>query len=78
MANRTARIIGCIILLAFLFVVLCPPATAASVVGDKHSMKFHNPACKFVKRIAPANRVEFSSRDAAMLAGYKPCVRCKP
>lgn len=47
-------------------------------VGSKNSNRFHRPDCKWAKRIKPANRVWFDTRQQALKAGYVPCKVCKP
>jgi hypothetical protein len=44
--------------------------------GNKKSMTFHKPGCRHFNSI---NCTEtFTSRQAALRAGYKPCYRCRP
>ena len=47
-------------------------------VGSKNSSKYHNPDCKWAKRISPANLVKFKSVAEAKKAGCEPCKICKP
>jgi micrococcal nuclease len=47
-------------------------------VGDSKSHRFHRPGCPFGKRIAPVNRLRFSSSDQAYWEGFSPCRKCKP
>lgn len=47
-----------------------------SFVGNKRSLKFHLPTCKFMP--AEKNRVYFKTRDEAVNEGYVPCKVCKP
>ena len=47
-------------------------------VGNSNSHKFHYADCSTLKKMNPANRVNFNSRDEAINAGYVPCKRCKP
>lgn len=47
-------------------------------VGNLNSMKFHYSSCASVKDIMDKNIIEFSSREAAVQAGYTPCGRCDP
>ena len=47
-------------------------------VGNSNSRKFHYADCSTLKKMDPKNRVNFSSREAAISAGYVPCKRCKP
>lgn len=45
-------------------------------IGNASSKKFHRPTCASLP--AQRNRVLFSSRAAAVAAGYAPCQICKP
>jgi len=47
-------------------------------VASKNSDVFHRPDCSSAKRIKPANLVGYSSRQAAIRNGKRPCKRCKP
>jgi len=47
-------------------------------VGNLNSHKFHYADCSTLKKMNPKNRVNFSSREEAIAAGYVPCKRCKP
>jgi len=47
-------------------------------VGNANSHKFHYSDCFTLKNMNPKNRVNFSSRDAAIKAGYVPCKHCNP
>lgn len=49
---------------------------AAAYVGNLNSKVFHLPSCANLP--AQANRVEFSSREDAVSAGYTPCGSCDP
>lgn len=51
---------------------------ASSYVGNANSRKFHFANCSTLKKMNPANRVNFNTRDEAINAGYIPCKRCKP
>lgn len=53
-------------------------ATAQEYIGNANTQKFHLPTCPSVGDIKETNRVSFSSREAAVSAGYEPCGRCKP
>lgn len=46
-------------------------------VGNRNSRRFHLAACPEVKRMAPRNRVMFSSRWDAFWAGYSPSRECQ-
>lgn len=47
-------------------------------VGNSSSHKFHLANCSTLKKMNSKNRINFSSREAAIRAGYVPCKRCKP
>jgi hypothetical protein len=58
---------------------MCPDSTAgAAYVASVESDKFHVPTCRYAREILSENRVCFSSRDAAVSAGYEPCGVCTP
>ncbi|WP_224983007.1 Ada metal-binding domain-containing protein [Geomonas agri] len=52
--------------------------SAFAFVGNKKTHKFHNDDCPSAKRINPANKVRFDSRDQAIKNGYVPCKICRP
>lgn len=57
--------------------VLSPtPALDIYYIGNKKSRVFHLPACASLPK--ENNRVDFSSREEAISAGYTPCSRCRP
>jgi len=45
-------------------------------IGNKESKIFHKESCSYLP--AEDHRVYFSSRDAAISAGYDPCEKCNP
>jgi hypothetical protein len=47
-------------------------------VASSDSSKYHHPDCRWAKKIAPDNRVLFSSSRKAQDMGYTPCGVCKP
>jgi micrococcal nuclease len=47
-------------------------------LGNRHTLRLHRPKCPLGARMAPANRVRFSSLKDAYLQGYSPCRSCKP
>lgn len=53
-------------------------AAPAKYIGNASSKKFLRPDCEWAAKIAPQNRVEFATREAAVAAGYKPCKVCRP
>lgn len=50
--------------------------TEVKYIGNKNSKVFHLPSCYSLP--AEKNRVNFSTRDEAVNAGYKPCSKCNP
>lgn len=50
--------------------------TTTTYIGNKNSKVFHRTSCRYLPD--PKNRVYFSSRSAAISAGYRPCGHCKP
>ena len=53
-------------------------AGSAAYIGNRNTKKFHSPSCDSVREMKESNRVEFSNREEAIEAGYKPCGRCNP
>jgi hypothetical protein len=51
-------------------------AVEGDFIGNKRSLKFHLPTCKFLP--AEKNRVPFKTREEAVNEGYVPCKVCKP
>jgi len=51
--------------------------TVGSFVGSKNSDKYHFPWCSGALRIKEENKVWFSSREEAEMAGYTPAANCK-
>jgi competence protein ComEC len=49
---------------------------SSQYIGNKNSRIFHRPSCQTLP--AEKNQVNFSSRDAAVNAGYRPCKNCDP
>ena len=47
-----------------------------SYIGNVNTFKFHKTTCGSLPD--PVNRISFSSRAAAVSAGYIPCGICKP
>jgi hypothetical protein len=46
-------------------------------VGSSWSDHFHRPGCKWAQRIARGNLLKWSSHEAAVNAGRKPCKTCR-
>jgi hypothetical protein len=54
------------------------PSVEYQFVASKISDVFHRPDCSLARKIKPANLVSYTSRQAAMEAGKRPCKICKP
>lgn len=61
-----------------LIILTTATVLASSYVGNANSKKFHYTDCSAAQRMNPDNRVNFSTRDEAINAGYVPCKRCNP
>jgi len=46
--------------------------------ASRNSDVFHYMSCRYVKTIKPSNLVRFQTREAAILARYRPCAVCRP
>lgn len=57
-----------------------PPAEdpALRYVAAERREPFHLPGCEWARRIAPANRRFFATREEAISAGHRPCQLCRP
>ena len=55
-----------------------PSTTSGAYVGNSNTMKFHLASCSSVGQMNPEHRVPYSTRQAAIQAGYVPCKRCNP
>ena len=47
-------------------------------VASVNSEVFHQPNCKWAKKISPRNLVGFKTREDAIKSGHRPCKMCKP
>lgn len=53
--------------------------TTSNFVLNTSTMKFHNPGCRDVKKIAPHNYSTYDgTRDDIINQGYSPCGHCNP
>lgn len=52
--------------------------TTGTYVGSTESDKYHNPSCRYAKKIAKTNQIWFDNKNEASSAGYSPCGVCKP
>lgn len=51
---------------------------STSVVASSKGTKYHYPHCSGAKRITDANKIVFSSPEAAEASGYTLAANCKP
>lgn len=51
-------------------------ASSTSYIGNSNTHIFHRTGCSYLPD--PENRVNLSSRSAAVSAGYEPCGKCYP
>jgi phosphatidylserine/phosphatidylglycerophosphate/cardiolipin synthase-like enzyme len=51
--------------------------SAGPVVGNRRSMIYEWPGCRYYGKIAPRNRVEFPDPQSAEAAGYRPAGNCR-
>ena len=49
---------------------------SGSVVGNRRTMIYQWPGCRYYSKISPRNRVEFPTAEAAEAAGYRPANNC--
>ena len=54
------------------------PEPTTRYVASKNSDVFHHTWCSYVDQILSSNKIYFSSRQAAVNSGRRPCSRCKP
>ena len=47
------------------------------VVGNRRTMIYQSPGCRFYNKIAFRNRIEFPDAQAAEAAGYRPARNCR-
>jgi len=50
---------------------------SGSVVGNRRTMIYQRPGCRYQNNIALRNRVEFPDTHAAEAAGYRPANNCR-
>ena len=56
----------------------CSFGVEPSYPGNRSSLIFHRPGCRFGKKMPRRHRVQWESRWQALEQGYRPCRRCKP
>jgi endonuclease YncB( thermonuclease family) len=52
------------------------PAGSGQIIGNRSSLIYHMPGCPSYSKVAPKNRVYFSSVEQAKAAGYRPARNC--
>ena len=75
---KKIKVLIAIITLAIFSIVFLSVAADYKYVGSKNSNKYHNPDCKWAKKISSKNMVTFKTAQEAVKAGYVPCKVCKP
>jgi hypothetical protein len=55
-----------------------PPSSSVAYVGNKMRRIYHQPNCKWAKRLGVRNRVLFRSQREALDQGYRSCRVCHP
>ena len=55
-----------------------PDPNAVAYVASIAREPFHRPDCKWAQRISPGNLQTFTTREAAIKAGHRPCKVCRP
>ena len=73
MKKFLAAVVAVLVLVAAAATVL-----ASEYIGNANSGKFHYSDCRTVRKMNPANKVFFNTRDEAINAGYVPCKVCAP
>ena len=51
------------------------PAVKVKIIGNQDSKLYHQPGMKYYDRVAAYHRVEFSSEEEAVAAGYRKAPR---
>lgn len=73
------RVIAAFVVMAFLAAItIAALAAEKAYLGNKNSKKYHVAACTWAQKIAPRNRIEFSTAEEAKKAGFIPCKICRP
>lgn len=55
-----------------------PATKTVQYISSKSSKVFHLSTCNFVAQIKPENRTVYTSKEAALADGKRPCKTCKP
>lgn len=58
--------------------VTSAPSAQYRYVGSVDSNKYHDPSCRYAKKILPENLIGWDSVQDAQAAGYQPCGTCRP
>lgn len=54
------------------------PGASYRYAASRNSDVFHYLSCRYVDAIKSSNLLTFSSRDAAVRSGRRPCSACRP
>jgi len=47
-------------------------------LGNKRSLRFHHPSCKYALQMADRNKIVFKTREEALDSCHSPCRSCEP
>ncbi len=76
---QAKRVTAAFVVFAFLVATtMAALAAEKAFMGNKNSKKYHVTACTWAQKIAPRNRIEFSTAAEAEKAGFIPCKVCRP
>jgi methylphosphotriester-DNA--protein-cysteine methyltransferase len=75
---KKIKVLVSVAILIIFSIVCLSLAADFKYVGSKNSNKYHNPDCKWAKKISPKNLVTFKTAEEALAAGYVPCKVCRP
>lgn len=80
MKNRRKQclFLAVLLLLTFLLTACTKTEEEIAYCGSRKSNVFHYTTCRYVSQINTENYVTYSSRDAAIDRGKRPCKVCKP
>ena len=74
--NKKGLITALLVLLSTLVIIGLAGASTGPYHGNAQSHIFHSPSCRYYT--CKACTVTFGTREAAVVAGYRPCRRCTP
>lgn len=52
--------------------------TSSYYIGNKNSLRFHQPNCESAAKISKKNKLYFKNKKEAYWNGYAPCKKCNP